>query len=244
MVLLRPKSPGNVGSVARAMKNMGFGRLVIADPIQYDDPAHFDAEARRMAWNAADLLDGRVIAGSLAAALADSTLVAGTGATPVDGAHVLSPRELAEHIAAHVNLPSGGNAVLLLGQEDIGLTHDAMARCHLIGRIPSATAYPSLNLAQAALLFLYELRLALLRRDVAPPPDELDPPRPTHERLEAFYARLEAALDAVDFFDGTGRDHMMRELRLIFNRTFMTSRELAIFEGIVHQIIWRTGGRS
>ena len=86
VVLHRPKSPGNVGSVARAMKNMGFGGLALADPMAFDDPSYFDTEARRLAWDAADIVDARREEPTLAGALAGCTLVAGTSSHPATGA--------------------------------------------------------------------------------------------------------------------------------------------------------------
>ena len=235
--MIRPKSPGNVGSVARAMKNMGFARLVVADPVAFDDPGWSDAEARRMAWQAADVLDARTTAPDLSAALAPFQLVAGTTSNPPDGVRALPPREVAAELARHLAGSSAASAALLLGPEDSGLTREQLSRCHIVGVIPSAAAYASLNLAQAALIFLYETRLALIG-PAAPPPLE---PLPDHQDLEAFYRRLEEALDAIGFFQGTGRPHMMREMRRIFNRSTLTARELAIFEGLVHRIVWAAG---
>ncbi|HEY3175124.1 MAG TPA: TrmH family RNA methyltransferase [Candidatus Polarisedimenticolia bacterium] len=247
VVMLRPKSPGNVGSVARAMKNMGFSRLVVADPMTYDDPAYFDDESRRMAWQAADLLEARRTEPDLITALAPFHLVVGTTSNPPEGARTLPPRRIAAEIAAHLAARPADSAALLLGQEDIGLTRDHLSRCHVVGLIPSASIYPSLNLAQAALVFLYELRLRLLEGSAPPPADPASAtagePAPTHEDLEAFYGRLEQALETIGFLQGTARPHMMRELRRIFNRSALTSRELAVFEGMVHQIVWAAGRR-
>jgi len=251
VVLVRPKSPGNVGSVARAMKNMGFTRLTVADPMTYEDPRYFDEEARRMAWAATDLLDSRGEAPDLAAALAGCALVAGTTSKPPGIARVLAPREMAIEVTRFLSEHRSATAALVLGQEDIGLTRDDLSLCHLVGSIPSAGAYPSLNLAQAALLFLYELRLAML--DASPPvpgaptgPSIDDPAgaAPSHQQLEAFYRRLEETLDAIGFFQGTARAHMMRDLKLLFNRTLMTSRELSILEGVAHRMMWMARRRE
>jgi len=238
VVLLRPRSPGNVGSVARAMKNMGFSRLVIADPVIYDDERYFDDEARRMAWNAADLLDSRHIAPDLDAALAPFTFVVGTSSRPAPPARVAGPRDAAAAIAGHLAATRSGAVALLLGQEDIGLTRDDQSRCHLIASIPSSDLYPSLNLSHAALLFLYELRLALCDSGTSALPRA---DRPTAAQIDAFHRRLEEALDALDFFQGTGKAHMMREMSALFNRAALTQRELAIFEGLVNRILWTTG---
>ena len=241
VVLLRPKSPGNVGSVARAMKNMGFGRLVLADPMSYEDPAWFDDEAGRMAWNAADLLRRLHRAASLEEALAPFTFVLGTTSSPPPGFRTQDPAEAAREIARLLRSDPAASAALLFGQEDIGLTRDHLARCQAIGVIPSSTEYPSLNLAQSVLIFLYELRRELgPAQDAAakagPSPTPPDP-LPSHETLEAFYGRLEAALDAIGYLQGSSRAHMMREMRRLFNRALLSGREVAILEGVAHQIL-------
>lgn len=197
----------------------------------------FEAEARRMAWNASDVLERRSSAADLDTALAPFNFVAGTSSHPPEGAKVMTPRSLAAEIARVLGEKPGTTAALLLGQEDIGLTLDSLARCNVVGTIPTATEYPSLNLAQAALLFLYELRLHLAPDAAAalPPAEDALPRR---EHVDAFYGRLELALDRIGFFQGSGRSHMMRELRSIFNRAVFTERELAILEGIVHRTLW------
>ncbi len=250
-----------MGSVARAMMNMGFSRLILADPIAFESPAYFDTEARRMAWRASGLLDRLESAADRDAALAPFTLVAGTTSRPPEGHRVLDPGDLARAVAGHLADHPAGRAALLFGQEDIGLTREDMTRCHLLGAIPAALEYPSLNLAQAALVFLYELRreLVLAARvpDAAsgqatppapvagasgPAPGEGDPPG--QHRMEAFYGRLEEALEAIGFFEGTTRPHMMRELRRIFNRALLTPREVAILEGITHRAAWTARRRG
>ena len=249
MVLLRPKSPGNVGSVARAMKNMGFERLILADPISYDDPDYFAAEAGRMAWQAGDVLERRESRSDLETALAPFSLVAGTSSRPTDGVRVMSPKQLAAFVAGRLSSDPTALVALLLGQEDNGLTREHQARCHVVGSIPSSGLYASLNLAQAALLFLYELRLAFLEtRDSAAglssSPDHPIEPPPSHGEMEAFFSRLEPALETIDFFQGTARDHMMREMRRIFNRALLSRRELAILEGLTRQIEWASRKRG
>ncbi|HZE88084.1 MAG TPA: RNA methyltransferase [Verrucomicrobiae bacterium] len=235
IVLWRPKSPGNVGSVARAMKNMGFSRLRIADPMRYDDPSHFDVESSRMAWSAGDVVAAREETESIESAVADAVLVAGTTSAPPDGHAVLTPRDLAPRL---LEAAETGPVALLFGQEDIGLTREAMARCQILGSIPSSTAYSSLNLAQAALLFMYEIRMAATvtagRADASGPAAGTD--LPSQEDLEGFYRRLHSLLDSAGFFEGTAKEHMVRELRRVFNRALLTRREIGIFEGVVHAL--------
>lgn len=243
MVLVRPKSPGNVGSVARAMKNMGFARLVLANPMRFDDPGHFDAEAARMAWSAADLLAARREEPTVQAALAPFTLVIGTTSAPPTGFRTLGPVEAASEAAAHLRSSSGSSAALLFGQEDIGLTSEQLARCHVLARIDASHAYPSLNLSHAAMLFLYETRRALLN-GAAPPGPSPGRKAPSQERLEAFFGRMEPWLAEIGFLQGSSGAHMMRELRRLFQRALLTERELAMLEGIVHQAGRASRGRG
>ncbi len=223
---------------------MGFANLVLVDPMRYEDPTHFEREARRLAWQAVDVLDRRRTIASLDEALAPFGLVAGTSSRPPDTARPLGPRALASEISRRLHADTTACAALLFGQEDIGLTKEALARCNLVGSIPAAPAYPSLNLAQAALLFLYELRLELTGHASGAGPSHHDAPLSMHGQLDAFYGRLERALDEIGFFQGTAKPHMMRELRSIFNRTLLTPRELAILEGLVRQTVWAARRRD
>jgi TrmH family RNA methyltransferase len=216
------------------MKNMGFGRLRVADPMRYEDPLFFEAESRRMAWGAADLLAAREEHATIESALADAVIVAGTTSEPPDGHAIVGPRALALRL---LDASAEGPVALLFGQEDIGLTREAMARCQILGTIPSAPAYASLNLAQAALIFLYEIRLAAIEAGTVPSgvlPGGAPPP--TQLEMEGFYRRLARALDAAGFFEGTARAHMLREVRRIFNRALLTGREVAILEGMLHSL--------
>jgi tRNA (cytidine32/uridine32-2'-O)-methyltransferase len=241
VVLWRPKSPGNIGSVARAMKNMGLTRLRIAGPPRYDDPSFFRTEAGKMAWDAGDVLDARTEYSTFEAAVADAVLVAGTTSAPPDGHAVLSPRDLAPRL---LDAAGRGTVALVLARENLGLTREIRARCQLLGTIPSSPAYASLNLAQAALIFLYEIRLAAMTSATAAPQARQRAPRPgagaaappAQAEMERFYGRLMETLDAIGFFAGGARAHMARDLRRIFNRALLTRRDVRILEGIVRRV--------
>jgi TrmH family RNA methyltransferase len=220
------------------MKNMGFVSLRIAEPRRFDDPSYFESESRKMAWDAEDVLAAREEHPAIEAAVAGDALVAGATGRPPDGYRVLPPRQLAPLL---LDAARSGSVALLFGQESIGLTREAMTRCQVLGSIPTSHRYGSLNLAQATLLFLYEIRMAALddapdlRRQPETTP-EGDASPPAREEIEGFYGRLTTTLDAIGFFEGSGRAHMVRELRRIFNRSIETRRELRILEGIVNRI--------
>jgi len=159
IVLVRPLKAGNVGMTARAMKNMGLGRLVLVDPRE-DAPAH----AAMMAPGAGDVLAAASRVGTVEEALAGATLVVGT---TVRGRRyrwpVLEPCALAARV-----LDAPGEVAILFGPEDSGLDNDTLLRCHLLCTVVTDRA-PSMNLAQAVLLVAHHLFEEARRRGYEPP---------------------------------------------------------------------------
>jgi tRNA/rRNA methyltransferase/tRNA (cytidine32/uridine32-2'-O)-methyltransferase len=226
IVLLGPREPGNVGAVARALKNMGLMRLVIADA-----PALDRGDARHMAVHAADVLDRAETRPTLAEAVAGCGLIVGTsGRASVMRTHASAPRDAA---AAIVAAARANDVAVVFGPEDHGLSTDELARCHRVLAIPASDAYPSLNLAQAVLLVSYELRLAALAPGVGAP-RVLAP----SERMELLIAKLETALRAIDFLHGDGAPHVLRQLRRILGRAELDDAEVDVLLGVARQIAW------
>jgi TrmH family RNA methyltransferase len=152
-VLVRPRDPRNVGASCRAMKTMGFTSLaVVLGPL-------IDLEqAGVLAHHARDVLEGALFCTDLEQAIGDASLVAGT--TRRRGRDrkyfTLFPGELAERVAAG----GPGAVAVLFGNEETGLTDAELARCNLAVTIPSAPAFPSLNLSHAVQVVAYELARA------------------------------------------------------------------------------------
>lgn len=146
IVLLRPRWASNLGSVARAMKNFGLGRLAIVD-----SQIGSWADAWRMAVQAEEVLSTAVQHANLDEALADATFVVGTTNHAPTAARVLTPREVA------VELPRHARPVLLFGGEINGLQPAELLRCHAVATIPTAPQQSSLNLAQAVCVFAAEI---------------------------------------------------------------------------------------
>jgi TrmH family RNA methyltransferase len=161
IVLHRPRDVVNIGAVVRAMKNMGLSHLRLVDPVPYTPD-----DVTRLSHRAEDILVGIRTYPDLDAVLADTIYVVGT-TERARGSHSVRSdlRMLALELLQRVAV---GSLALLFGPEDNGLDNDARDRCHVIVRIPTDPAYPSLNLAQAALLLMYERRMAALG-DIPPP---------------------------------------------------------------------------
>jgi len=175
VVLVRPHYPENVGAAARAMKTMGFGSLVLVKPGRLAQPSH--EMARKMAVKSLDVLDGARVAANLTEALDDSQLV--IGSTARSGvSHVLSLEQAAGRALAASGL--GHRVAFLFGNEKTGLDQSALTACHKMMRIPMAAAQPSINLAQAVQLLVYELfKQALAARPASTDGIDLFPGPPT-----------------------------------------------------------------
>jgi TrmH family RNA methyltransferase len=152
VVLVRPQHGGNVGAVCRAIKNFGAGELwLVGAEIEA-------ADAVRTAVHAADVFEARRESADLAAALEGCSLVVGTTARR-GRYHERSRdiRELTPDIAAAERLGAERGPALVFGPEDSGLHNRDIAACHHLAFIPTDAAYASLNLAQAAVVCLYEV---------------------------------------------------------------------------------------
>lgn len=227
VVLHRPRDVRNIGAVVRAMKNMGFRRLRLVDPAPFDR-----ADLLGIAHRADDLVAAIETFSSLPEALADARLVVGTSERPRPGRPSRGDlRPLAAELVARA--AAAGPVALLFGPEDNGLDLPALDRCSLILSLPADPAYPSLNLAQAVLLVLYELRMA------AAPPPLAAPRRPpaTAAEHETLAAALAAALAAVGFVKSGSGEAALRRLRAIVARAEPDSAELALLTAFAREIV-------
>ena len=146
-VLLRPRVPENLGAAARALKNFGWEDWGTVQCEVQDLTA-----ARRMAVQAGATLEARKRWASLDEAIADRAWVVGTSSRKVPGKRRLTPRELAEEALRR------GPTALIFGDERSGLTNEELERCHALSTLPTTAAQPSVNLAQALLVYAYDLR--------------------------------------------------------------------------------------
>lgn len=229
VVLVRPRGAGNVGAVARAMKNMGLARLVLVDPPPLDLP-----QATAMAVHAADVLAARQAVATLAGAVGDCGLVVGTsGRAGVAPPGTVAPRALAPAI---VKAAAANDVALVFGPEDHGLSNDELARCHHVLAIPANDAYVSLNLAQAVLLCAYELFLATAAAARGPTPA----PRPlaASAHLELMYTKLETSLRKIGFLQPDSAVHVMRRLQRMLARAALDENEVQVLLGLARQIDW------
>lgn len=230
IVLVGPLYGGNVGSICRAMANMGLSDLVLVDPAKDMNMA----EARMMAVAAGDILDKRRVVGTLEEAVGDCGLVMGTTVRPgLYRQHVRTPREWAPAILASASVAP---VALVFGRENSGLTNEELAICTNLIQIPSSPEYPSLNLAQAVLICAYELYVA---SGTFEPPLEKSPECPTATREHMFRMWREVLLE-IGFMNEEKADHMMLGIRRILSRAPLTTDDVNILMGIARQMAWKS----
>ncbi len=227
IVLVETSHPGNIGAVARAMKNMGLRELRLVQPREFPHP-----EANARASGADDLLDAAVVHANMQSAVADCALVIGTSARQRHIPFVpLEPRECAQ---LAVTRARDGNAVaLVFGTERTGLTNTELALCGHLVTIPTSDVYSSLNIAMAVQIITYEVRLAA--RESRP---ELlrEEPLASQLEMERFYQHLEQVLAGTNFRDHTSSGHLMSRVRRLFNRAQVDQNEMRILRGILSAV--------
>jgi tRNA (cytidine32/uridine32-2'-O)-methyltransferase len=226
IVLVETSHPGNIGAVARAMKNMAMHNLCLVNPKVFPS-----AEATARASGADDLLAGAKLYGTIAEAIADCQLVLGTSARcRTISWPELTPRECAQKAIVQ---ESGNKVAILFGRENSGLKNHELDLCHYLLRIPCNSEYSSLNIAAAVQVICYELFVAAGVQENSRVGDKGDIPLATAEQMESYYGHLHQALVDIDFMRPDQSKSIMRRLRRIYNRIQLDTREVDILRGIL-----------
>lgn len=235
IVLVEPQGPLNIGSVSRAMMNFGFSRLVLVNP----QCNHLSMDALRMAVKTKRLLEEAVVVDTLGEALEGVHFAFGTTRRFGKYRNVFySPDELAEKIH-----PMGDEvrAALVFGREDKGLKTEELDLCQYFITLPTDEAYPSMNLAQAATICMYEVR----KRFAGPPPATIETRVPaTNESLERMLRHMQKTLLDIEYLDPLSPDHLLRTYRRLFGQSDVTEREVSILQGLWSRIDWTEGERK
>lgn len=228
VVLYEPQDPVNIAATVRAMKNMGVHRLRLVRPVAYEV-----VRLEGIAHQTMDIIERIEHFDSFDAAVADCVRVVGfTARRRAAKLRVIDPKVAAIEL---LELAPEGSVAVVFGREDSGLPNDILDRVHAAVTIPT-TDHASLNLAQAALVALYELHLgaADATRVIAPP--RKDAPPPTNEQYEQFFADAEQSLAAIEFFKTRYSEHIMRTLRSLAFRASPNARELSLMRAMAIEV--------
>ncbi len=226
IILVETSHPGNIGGVARAMKNMGLSDLRLVRPKVFP---HSDATSRAAGAN--DVLSDARLFDSLDDAVADCQALIGASARDrTISWPVLTPRQCAQKFVSDRYQDS--RIGLLFGREHSGLKNEELDKCDYLLRIPCNPEFSSLNLAAAVQVVCYELFVASGQYSHACPAETAEP-LASREQMEGFYQHLEQALDDIGFLHRDKSRSIMRRLRRIYNRIELESKEVDILRGIL-----------
>ncbi len=147
VILVEPIYEGNVGAVARIMHNFDFSGLRIVGTVPSKNDFY-------LAMHSEHLLEEATVYPTLAEAVADLDRVIAFSRRvgklkPVD----MNPPETAAYCSRIPDLKIG----LVFGRETFGLTDEEADLCPLRCHIPANPKFPSINLAQAVTVALWEL---------------------------------------------------------------------------------------
>ena len=262
IVLMRTTHPGNIGAVARAMKNMGLNHLCLVNPSDCTQSSDNEAglcpksshEAVRRAAGAEDLLEGAEVCESVDQALEGYEIVIGASARSRKMVWpLMNPRDCAalvigqifKHKAAHEDVTDRRKIAILFGQEASGLSNEELQRCHYHVNIPAVSDFSSLNLAMAVQLISYEIRMAmLLDKSLKAPTDQIasilsaddagwDEQLAPVEEVEGFFRHLEETLINIGFHDPANPRQLMTRMRRLFQRAHLDKMEVNILRGVL-----------
>ncbi len=249
VVLMKTSHPGNIGAVARAMKNMGFSNLTLVNPKIFPSDVAFQRSS-----GASNILDKASVVSSLDEALQGCSMVVGASARNRKITWpVLNPRDCAEKLIgfASQKREETGQIAILFGQENNGLSNDELQRCNYHVNIPSNPEFSSLNLAMAVQVILYELRMCfLLQASQAQPLDGAqvvsvlspldqgwDEPAADVADVERFFVHLEQAMVETEFHDPENPRQLMTRMRRLFQRAQLDKMEVNILRGFLTSIL-------
>jgi TrmH family RNA methyltransferase len=226
VVLVESKFSGNIGLVARVMKNLGFSDLRLVRP-----RAELNKEAYARAAHAAEIIDLSKISSNLLEAVSDCGLVIGTSRR-----YAARKKNIIgmEDLPALLRPALGKNKIaIVFGSEDCGLAGEDARLCHFMAGIRPGTEYDVFSVSHAAAIMLWEINR--IAREPAHKERELA----SASDMEELYSRLEQFLVEIDFIEPGDPRGMMPGFRGLFNRAMLSPREASMLRGVMRKVKWR-----
>jgi len=229
IVLCETSHPGNIGSVARAMKTMGFSDLYLVNPKDFPSK-----HAQALACEAEDILKKATVVTSLKVALKNINHVIGFTARKRE---LTQPHKNVRDLSKQlINEASNNKIAIIFGNETNGLSNLELQHCQSLGFIDANSKYSSLNLAHAVQIVCHEIRMVSefpVKNKIL---KQITKNYVSHDLQNGFYKHLEEILDEIGFLKKIQADRLMMRLRLLFNRTKMEKEEVNILRGILSEI--------
>jgi tRNA/rRNA methyltransferase len=211
VIFVEPESAGNIGSIARCMKNFGARQLILVNPCPLEG-------AEKMALRGADILGRAVITATLDTALAMvDTSIATTAVASGLARTSLSPSDMRTVGTGHIGI--------VIGRESRGLTTEEIEKCDLVMSIPTSQEYPVLNAAAACCIILYEFFQCTHQEAESC----------SHETKERVLSECRVISNLVE-----RRPHRRKiwelVLKRVLSKAFLTEREATVLLGFFRRI--------
>jgi len=225
VILVEPETAGNIGSVARVMKNFGFTHLVLVNPKVKDL-----TDAIIFSKHGYDVLESAIIVDNLSKLTTQYDLLIGTSAKTASDYNVLRSFVYLEDVS-NILVSSRGKIGLVFGRESIGLTNDELNMMDFLITIPATEDYPVLNLSHAVAIVLYEIfkhkfaQSIIARRN--PLASELE-----KKHLMIFFSNIVKSVTD----DKVKQEIVIRSFRNVLGRSFITKREINSLLGIFRKV--------
>lgn len=222
-VFVEPKTPGNIGFLARTMKNFGLKKLVLINPCELENSAYYQAVHAR------ELVQDAPIYGSIEEFIDDNEITTVVGTTGTAGGSYnipripITPHELASNIA------TGGNVALLFGREGEGLSNEELELCDVLVTIPTSDEYPIMNISHAAAIVFYEI----FQQKKDYPIDNMD--IADYEDKQVINELCDEIISQLEYPDHKRRNVEIITKRII-GRAFIAGREAKTLRGTLNRI--------
>lgn len=225
IILLEPEHAGNIGAVARVMKNFSFTQLVLVNP-----KVDITQETRNRAKHAQDVLDHTFIVDDCFWNSYD-ILVGTTGKLGSDYNMTRTPIMLAD-LAQRLHEANNSKTKIgiIIGRESSGMLNEELERCDLMTTIPANSVYPILNISHAVGIILYELHKCF-----ATPLEETFIPAKRKEKEQAL-KYIDEILSHMHFATENKLITQQKLWKRLVTKSFLTKREIFAFLGFLRKI--------
>ena len=227
IILIETSNSGNIGSVLRAMKTMGFKNLCLVNPKKFPSD-----EVKALAANAKDMIDDVIVVDTLDKALSDIDFVVGTSSRI---RKVPWPNEPLNTVAPQINkiIESKTNVGILFGREDRGLTNDELQRCNLHMHIPANEEYPVLNLAMAVQVVCYQIYIDSLSKNSLVKNDNWDVPKAKSNHVKRLIEHFISVAEELEVFNKGNPRQIGARIKRMFTRIGLDEMEVNFLRGFL-----------
>jgi TrmH family RNA methyltransferase len=223
IVFVEPESPGNIGFLARTMKNFGFSNLVLINPGKIENETYYHA------MHARDVISERRTYNSLEEFASEERIDFMVGTTGVAGGSyniqriAVTPEQLADSM--NIN----GKLALIFGREGNGLSNHEITLCDLVVSIPTHESYPIMNISHAASIILYEL----FKKEKKYPVEDLG--EASLIEKESLISNMDEIINKLDYPNHKSKNASIVFRRLL-GRSFISGREAHTLKGTLRRI--------